>query len=554
MNQQKPATTNSISPSTETPTTTTISPVTTSTNNTKTESAINIKPTRVIHFRHVTSEISQFDIVNLCSTFGKVTHVLLLKNNQALVQFADLNCAIQFIQHYGGDQKNLNRQQATIRGVNVYPNYSSHKELSKGALEEKESVTSNNTLPNKAVGAIEKDAPPDETKHQEKQNRIILVTLYNVHQYTINADTIYQVFHRYGIIEKIVMFNKSGHQALVQYQRVQDAVRARQALQGQCLYNNNICSLSIQYSNLVELTVHQNSDRARDYTKTGGSLFSQGILSESGVSTVPQQQQQWVLGTPMVNGALTPTQPQLMTQNSIPPVVNTVTLPQPREPEKTVLLVSNFNDKKMSIMCLFNLFSCYGYVLRIKIFRSKPDHALVELANHHMASTALTNLKGLTVYGNKLSINFSKHTHINASSSTIQGSNGNSDDDLVKDFTRTNLNRFSKTSVFGQQGAILPQLVPNNSSKSKANQRYMCQPTTTLHISNVDVKVDEKELIKMFEDFGELEGHRVYEHNEKRMALIKFKKLSESAEALCSLHNKIMEGKSIKIAFSMNKL
>jgi hypothetical protein len=156
-----------------------------------------------------------------------------------------------------------------------------------------------------------------------------------------------------------------------------------------------------------------------------------------------------------------------------------------------------------------------------------------------MATSALTNLKGLEIFGQKISINFSKHTHINATTGLTQD---NSDDDLMKDFSRTNLNRFSKASTFAP------------STGGKKTSRYMCQPTSTLHVSNIDASVDEKELIKMFANFGELEGERVYEHNAKRMALIKFKQLSESAEALANLHNTSMGGKSIKIAFSMNKL
>lgn len=210
----------------------------------------------------------------------------------------------------------------------------------------------------------------------------------------------------------------------------------------------------------------------------------------------------------------------------------------------------------MSCLSLFNIFSCYGYVLRVKIFRTKPDHALIELATHQMAATALTNLKGIEIYGKKLSINFSKHTHINAMSSSTQGEKDRQAEDFMKDFSRTNLNRFSKASIFDQsnlQGALLSQLAING-SVSKSYQRYMCQPTTTLHISNIDASVDEKELIEMFTACGELEGQRVFEHNAKRMALVKYKKLSEAVEALCALHNTVLGGKGIKVAFSTNKL
>lgn len=83
----------------------------------------------------------------------------------------------------------------------------------------------------------------------------------------ITVDTLYQVFCVFGAIEKIVMFNKSaGLQGLVQFKNVEDAALAKQQLHSHSLFSNS-CTLSIQFSNLSDLTVHQNSDRARDYSK-----------------------------------------------------------------------------------------------------------------------------------------------------------------------------------------------------------------------------------------------------------------------------------------------
>lgn len=42
---------------------------------------------------------------------------------------------------------------------------------------------------------------------------------------------------------------------------------------------------------------------------------------------------------------------------------------------------------------LFNLFSLYGNIVRIKILRNKPDHALVEMADGLQAELAVTYLK-----------------------------------------------------------------------------------------------------------------------------------------------------------------
>lgn len=42
---------------------------------------------------------------------------------------------------------------------------------------------------------------------------------------------------------------------------------------------------------------------------------------------------------------------------------------------------------------LFNLFSLYGNIIRIKILRNKPDHALVQMADGFQAELAVHFLK-----------------------------------------------------------------------------------------------------------------------------------------------------------------
>lgn len=42
---------------------------------------------------------------------------------------------------------------------------------------------------------------------------------------------------------------------------------------------------------------------------------------------------------------------------------------------------------------LFNLFSLYGNIMRIKLLRNKPDHALVEMGDGFQAELAVHFLK-----------------------------------------------------------------------------------------------------------------------------------------------------------------
>lgn len=104
----------------------------------------------------------------------------------------------------------------------------------------------------------------------------------------------------------------------------------------------------------------------------------------------------------------------------------------------SVLLVSNLNEEKISCTAIFNLFSSYGNVLRVKILHNKPDHALVQMGDYYQASTAMHYLKGLTLWDKPMDINFSKHSYINATSQDPQ-------DPSCADYTNSPLNRFKFT-------------------------------------------------------------------------------------------------------------
>jgi len=770
----------------------------------------------------------------LCQPHGSITNILLLKNNQALVQFAELDGAIDFINSY----KN---KPCIVKGVKAIPNYSSHNELSKGSISKGDTNVVNNGK-------------------QQEPNHILLVTISKTKSIDVTIDSLHEIFSLEDTcpIEKIVMFNKTaGLQALIQYADVHDAVEAKKRLQGEVPFSPSN-PLLIQYSNLKDLTVHQNSDKARDYTKQSpttttsptvvvpttstlvqppqpslmkritpptnttpnvvstqqvqqqstlvhqlqqdvrsrSNSFEQGVIQTPHLSTngsasitnfmnnipptsaptnipnttnqngrvsmahlpesnigssffsytpfaahregfgfssaipsahhhhsshsnptnsnahhhhhhshnhhnhpsnsvqnqflnhnflsnsIPQSNQPTVqshhshinhqafndnlvmsngvvvlsngvhqsnapngnqyhllnngfnhlsnqlrnpqssanppkntngiISAPIQNSGLMsndnapPSHNQLRlnvlpstnTSNTPPSTLGTIgssitgsrllatsnpqTIPTPNPPsdseepteeelledeqdedeevesdsaskdnnseKSSVLLVSNFNDKSMNCDLLFNLFSCYGYIHRIKIFKTKPDHALVQMATHKQALNAINSLKGLQIFGKTLSVNFSKHTFINSSKS----------DNNMKDFTKTNLNRFPRIVSPSSSTPSIPSDSPTNSQSANGKQHnklYMCQPTPTLHISNVPFEKDEKGrelLFNIFSKFGEIEGLRVFRHNDKPMALIKFKTVTAAAEALSSLHNENISGKHMKVAFSLN--
>ncbi|VAH07783.1 unnamed protein product [Triticum turgidum subsp. durum] len=65
--------------------------------------------------------------------------------------------------------------------------------------------------------------------------------------------------------------------------------------------------------------------------------------------------------------------------------------------ERCTLIVSNLNTDKTNEDKLFNLFSLYGNIVRIKVLHNKPDLALVEMADGLQAELAVNYLKMIHV-------------------------------------------------------------------------------------------------------------------------------------------------------------
>lgn len=439
---------------------------------------------------------------------------MLKSKNQALVQFAELSSAINFMQYYSTIQAN-------IRGRNVYPQFSSHQELSS---------SSGVISAHEADGSNGNSSPP---------NRILLVTINNA-MYPITVDILYQVFGSHGIVEKIVIFSKTkGLQALIQYSSIAAATSAKDTLNGQNIYTNGSCQLQIQYSKLqTELTVTANNERTKDFTKA-----LPAIAPDVSAPGMPAYQTGVRPGVPggLVGGGLglgqfVPGMPGGGAE------FYSAGIPQyPFGPNafvnssqfNSVLLVHNLNEEKITCTMLFNLFSSYGNVMRVKILHKKPDHALVQMGDYAQASTAMHYLKGLMLWDKQMDINFSKHSYISSTSDDPS-------DHASADYTNSPLNRFKFT-----QGTEKAQQIYKN----------MSGPGSLLHVSNLPSTATSQTVADIFAPFTVAAASvKIFDITNKRQALVQFDTVQRAAEALVTLHNTQVEGRGLKISFSKNKL
>ncbi|KAI4352746.1 hypothetical protein L6164_006967 [Bauhinia variegata] len=434
------------------------------------------EPSKVIHVRNVGHEISENDLLQLFQPFGVITKLVMLRaKNQALLQMQDIPSAVNALQFYG----NL---QPSIRGRNVYVQFSSHQEL---------------TTMDQSQG------------RGEEPNRVLLVTIHHM-LYPITVDVLHQVFSPHGFVEKIVTFQKSaGFQALIQYQTRQSAVIARSTLQGRNIYDG-CCQLDIQFSNLDELQVNFNNDRSRDFTNPNLPTEQKGRPSQPNYGDAG--------GMYAGSGARAVGFPQLANAAAIaaafggglPPGITGTN-------DKCTVLVSNLNPDRIDEDKLFNLFSIYGNIVRIKLLRNKPDHALIQMGDGFQAELAVHFLKGAMLFGKRLEVNFSKHANITQGPDTHE-------------YANSNLNRFNR-----------------NAAK---NYRYCCSPTKMIHLSTLPQDVSEEEIVSLLEEHGNIVNSKVFEMNGKKQALVQFESEEQATEALVCKHATSLSGSIIRISFS----
>eukprot|EP00262_Sarcandra_glabra_P001238 TRINITY_DN11268_c0_g1_i6.p1 TRINITY_DN11268_c0_g1~~TRINITY_DN11268_c0_g1_i6.p1 ORF type:complete len:214 (-),score=33.37 TRINITY_DN11268_c0_g1_i6:180-821(-) len=185
--------------------------------------------------------------------------------------------------------------------------------------------------------------------------------------------------------------------------------------------------------------------------------------------------------------------------------------------DRCTILVSNLNSDKIDEDKLFNLFSIYGNIVRIKLLRNKPDHALIQMGDGFQAELAVNFLKGAILFGKRLEVNFSKHPNITAAPDT-------------REYSGSNLNRFNR-----------------NAAK---NYRYCCSPTKMIHLSTLPPDITEDEIVTHLEEHGTIVNTKLFEVNGKKQALVLFESEEQASEALVCKHASSIDRSVIRISFS----
>ena len=219
----------------------------------------------VVHLRNVTPDVSQLSIQNLAQSFGRIRHLVMLRQkNQALVEMDSPQAAQQMVDFFKDPGF------AEIDGRRVYVRYSTHQELTA----------------------------------TQQTSKTLLVSMFNTH-YDVSAaaqitpSIVFQIFGTYGAVEKIVVLPKNDSssqnhnrvQALVQFESKEIADNVKSVLQGQpvTLGETVTFTLDIQFSKMDEIKAsspHNSLVINKNGTPTPGAPQG-GPSSAGGSSNAP---------------------------------------------------------------------------------------------------------------------------------------------------------------------------------------------------------------------------------------------------------------------------
>ncbi|XP_017147667.1 heterogeneous nuclear ribonucleoprotein L isoform X10 [Drosophila miranda] len=378
-----------------------------------------------------------------------------------------------------------------------------------------------------------------------RPNHILLFTIINPF-YPITVDVLHKICHPHGQVLRIVIFKKNGVQAMVEFDNLDAATRARENLNGADIYAG-CCTLKIDYAKPEKLNVYKNEpDTSWDYTLStvkdignGRSPLLQEPLYEPPLlgpgAAFPQ------FGAPEYH----PTTPDNWKGASIHPTglmkEPTGVVPGRNAPvaftpqgqaQGAVMMVYGLDHDTSNTDKLFNLVCLYGNVARIKFLKTKEGTAMVQMGDSVAVERCVQHLNNIPVgTGGKIQIAFSKQNFL---SEVINPFLLPDHTPSFKEYTGSKNNRF---------------LSPAQASKNRIQP-----PSKILHFFNTPPGLTEDQLIGIFniKDVPST-SVRLFPLKTERSSsgLIEFPNISQAVLAIMKCNHLPIEGKGTKFPFIM---
>lgn len=491
-------------------------------------------PSPVVHVRGLSDAAIEADLVEAVQHFGAVRDVIMMpRRKQALIEFEDINGARNCVEY-------VQSSAIYVAGQPAYFNYSTSQKIQR----------------------------PGDPEDNRPANHVLLFTILNP-QYPITVDVMHTICSPYGQVLRIVIFKKNGVQAMVEFDNVESAKRAKQSLNGADIYSG-CCTLKIEYAKPSRLNVVKNDGESWDYTnpnlgKDAHHQRGQPLLQEPRYGSAPAPYNGpadirgggpggafggaaggfgggYGGGYDDYDAGYGPRGPFGPPDRFGGPKPDRGFGPPGRFPEQSagpqasgqgcVVMVYGLNMEKMNCEKLFNLFCLYGNVVRIKFLKSKEGAAMVQMGDGISVERVIQNLHNCYFFGNELRLSHSKQAFLQDVPNPHELPDGTPS---FKDFMGNRNNRFTN---------------PEAASKNRIQS-----PAKVLHFFNAPPGITEEELGQIFEtSYGKrpLRTKQFPSKTERSSTgLLEFESKSDAVEALVLTNHHPIPGAKTPFIFKL---
>ncbi|KAK9540744.1 hypothetical protein VZT92_003175 [Zoarces viviparus] len=454
-----------------------------------------IPPSPVVHVRGLCDAVVEADLVEALDKFGNICYVMMMPfKRQALVEFDSVDSAERCVTSGAREAVCVAEQQAFF-------NFSTSQRITR----------------------------PTNVDDPTSGNKVLLLSIQNP-LYPITTDVLYTVCNPIVNVQRIVIFKRNGIQAMVEYPDLEDAQKAKLALNGADIYAG-CCTLKIEYARPNRLNVVRNDNSSWDYTKP----FL--LQRERGKG----RQRQAILGEHPSNGygshcPLLPLPGNCRYRRSSEEVQDMISYPLllPKNSHSyssssssssflghgassSVAMVSGLHPAKMNCSCIFNLFCLYGNVEKVKFMKSVAGTALVEMGDEYAVDRAVTHLNSIKVFDKKLNVCVSKQQAV-IPSQVFDLADGSSS---YQDFSLSRNNRFSS---------------------AQSTRNIIQPPSAVLHFYNAPPTLSQHQLHKLCTEhnvpsFTKFKVFDAKSSSKTLSGLLEFDSKTDAVEALTVLNH-----------------
>ncbi|XP_022828664.1 heterogeneous nuclear ribonucleoprotein L-like isoform X1 [Spodoptera litura] len=418
-----------------------------------------------------------------------------------------------------------------------------------------------------------------------RPNHILLYTIINP-AYPITVDVIHTISTPHGQVQRIVVFKKNGVQAMVEFESVESATRAKEALHGCDIYSG-CCTLKIEFAKPERLNVFKNDQDSWDYTLsedvppvqrsapllqspqyTGGRpqpynasassqptrACSEDSCSQHSQHSCEQSQNDMDYGSGgppppgMMKDRHGPPPPHHPRERGYgpegyggegfvpPPPMHHPSMPPQNQggpPQQgAVMMVYGLDPQTVNADRLFNLCCLYGNVVRIKFLKTKEGTAMVQMGDAVSVERCVQNLNNVTVGDYTLTLAFSKQAYL---SEVMNPYPLPDKSPSFKDYVGNKNNRF---------------LTPASIHKNRIQP-----PSKVLHFFNTPPDVSDEQLLQVFKDYGVTPPHTIskfpLKSERSSSGLMEFQNISQSVMAIMACNHATIQHPGAKFPFVM---